>query len=233
MKYNALLQQYQRNGTDDYPGRDRLEACARQPSSASRKQVNHYKADSFFTLDPNGFLVQEADGTPPTWATGTSQTPYGIAACNYHQHGQRHTPARSIYTHPLAANPTGGMPIINPACAVVTSYMRSQPTRILDADRDASLAEQRPQELHHERRCSLHLGYDRICPTTTRTPGPERLQFAQSSWTVATLRRSARSWQPTSASSGRRLKRSALPIRSTTPAIQEPGSLDRSVRSHI
>ena len=52
-------------------------------------QVNHYKSDTFFTLDPNGFLVQEADGTPAYLGNFTSFTPYGVAGLQHRQHGQR------------------------------------------------------------------------------------------------------------------------------------------------
>ena len=41
-------------------------------------------------------------------------------------------PTASATTPILSAPQTpGGLPVINPACAVVTSYLRSQPTRIL------------------------------------------------------------------------------------------------------
>ena len=68
--------------------------------------------------------MQEADGTRVALDDYDSQTPYsGAARCN----------ANSIGATPiLSAPPTpGGLPVINAACAVVTSYMRSQPTRIL------------------------------------------------------------------------------------------------------
>jgi hypothetical protein len=35
----------------------------------------------------------------------------------------------AVYTIFSAPNTPGGLPVINPACAVVTSYLRSQPTR--------------------------------------------------------------------------------------------------------
>jgi hypothetical protein len=133
MKYNALLQQYERNGSDDFLG-----ALDWKPSQATKvsfeMQVNHYKSDTTFSLDPSGFMVQEADGTPAYLGNFTSFTPYAGAGlsgvCNTGSMGSAFTSA-SVYTILSPANKPGGMPIINPACAVVTSYSRSQPTRIL------------------------------------------------------------------------------------------------------
>jgi hypothetical protein len=131
LKYNALLQQYQRNGSDDYLG-----AIDWRPQPATKitfeMQANHYKADTSYTLDPNGFQVQEADGTPAYLGNYTSFAPYGISvsgACNTTSMGSGYT-SPTVYTILSPANKPGGMPIINPACAVVTSYLRTQPTRI-------------------------------------------------------------------------------------------------------
>ncbi len=131
LKYNALLEQYQRNGSDDYTG-----AIDWRPQSATKitfeVQANHYKSDTFYTLDPSGFMVQEADGTPAYLGNYTSFAPYGYqvsGACNTTSMGSGFTSA-SVYTLLSPANKPGGMPIINPACSVVTSYVRSQPTRI-------------------------------------------------------------------------------------------------------
>jgi hypothetical protein len=78
-------------------------------------------------------MVQEADGTPAYLGNFTSFTPYAGAGlsgvCNTTSMGSDFTSA-SVYTVLRPANKPGGMPIINPACAVVTSYSRSQPTRI-------------------------------------------------------------------------------------------------------
>jgi len=121
-KYDAILQEYQRNSTDDFTG-----AIDWKPVPGTQltfeEQIDHYKADSFFTMAPSDFIVQEADGTPVALDDYDSTTPYPGTACN----------ANSIGTTPiLSAAPTpGGLPVINAACAVVTSYLRSQPTRIL------------------------------------------------------------------------------------------------------
>ena len=121
-KYDAILEEYQRNSTDDFTG-----AIDWKPIVGTQltfeEQVDHYKADSYFTMAPGNFIAQEADGTPVALDDYDSQTPYPSSSCN----------ANSIGTTPVfsAAPTSGGRPVINPACAVVTSYLRSQPTRIL------------------------------------------------------------------------------------------------------
>jgi hypothetical protein len=121
-KYNAILEQYQRNSTDDFAGA-LLWKLVPGTQFTFEEQIDHYKADSYFTMAPGDFNVQEADGTPVALDDYDSQTPYPSSACN----------ANSIGATPiLSAPPTpGGLPVINAACAVVTSYVRSQPTRIL------------------------------------------------------------------------------------------------------
>ena len=121
-KYNALLGEYQRNSTDDFTG-----AIDWKPVQGTmltfEEEITHFKTGSYFTLDPNGFTVQEADGTPAYLGNWDSQTAYGIAGCN--------KASMINATTILYANSSGGKPIIDPACDVVTSYTRSQPTRIL------------------------------------------------------------------------------------------------------
>jgi hypothetical protein len=128
LKYNAMLQQYERNGDDNFLG-----AIDWKPSPKTKVsveiQANHYKADTFFTLDPNGFLVQEADGTPAYLGNYTSFVPYGISSCNTTSMGSAYT-SSTVYTLLSPANKPGGLPIINAACAVVTSYLRTLPIRI-------------------------------------------------------------------------------------------------------
>ena len=121
-KYDAVLQEYQRNSTDDFTG-----GIDWKPVQGTRltfeEEIDHYKADSYFTMAPGDFNVQEADGTPAALDDFDSRTPYPSSACD----------ANSIGATPiLSASPTaGGLPVINAACAVVTNYLRSQPTRIL------------------------------------------------------------------------------------------------------
>jgi hypothetical protein len=132
-KYDSLLAEYQRNSTDDFTA-----AIDWKPWQETKftyeEQVDHYKADSYFTLAPSELTVQEADGTPASlgnWdIASTPATPYPIASCNTGSMGTAYTNA-TTYTILSAPQTPGGRPIINPACDVITSYLRSQPTRIL------------------------------------------------------------------------------------------------------
>jgi hypothetical protein len=120
--FDAILQEFQRNSTDDFTG-----AVIWKPKQSTsltfEEEIDHYKADSYFTMAPGDFNVQEADGTKAALDDYDSQTPYPSSACN----------ANSVGTTPMLSAPQtpGGLPVINAACAVVTSYLRSQPTRIL------------------------------------------------------------------------------------------------------
>ena len=129
-KYSALVSEYQRNSTDDFLGAIDWKPIA-HTKVTFEEQVDHYKADSYFTLNPASLIAQEADGTPVMlgdWDAPSS--PYTSGACNTGSMGTGYTSSTSytIFTAPQTA---GGLPIINPACDVVTSYLRSQPTRIL------------------------------------------------------------------------------------------------------
>ena len=122
--YDLLLQEMQRNSTDDFFG-----AIDWKPVQGTRltfeEQIDHYKANSYFMMDPAYFSVQEADGTKAALLTNYDiLTPYsGSSACN----------ANSVGTTPVLSAPqnAGGLPVVNAACNVLTSYFRSQPTRIL------------------------------------------------------------------------------------------------------
>jgi hypothetical protein len=132
-KYDSLLAEYQRNSTDDFLG-----AIDWKPWQLTRitfeEQVDHYKADSYFTLAPSELTVQEADGTPASlgnWdIASTPATPYPIASCNTGSMGSAYTNS-TTYTILSAPQTPGGRPIINAACDVITSYLRSQPTRTI------------------------------------------------------------------------------------------------------
>lgn len=127
-KYDALLQNYQRNSTDSFLG-----AIDWKPVETTKitfeEQVVHYKADSSFSLNPNGYQAQEADGIKVYLGNWDSQTPYGIGACNLTSMPTGTT--SSNYTIFTAPQTPGGLPIISPACSAVTSYVRSLPTRVL------------------------------------------------------------------------------------------------------
>ena len=132
-KYDSLTMEVQRNSTDDFTG-----AIDWKPVQHTKltfeEQVDHYKADSYFTLNPKGFLAQEADGTPVSLGNWDSITaPYTISACNTASMGSAYSGSGSTLTYTIFSAPQtpGGLPIINPACDVITSYLRSQPTRII------------------------------------------------------------------------------------------------------
>jgi hypothetical protein len=127
-KYNAVLQEYQRNSSDD--GVIDIDWKPVQGTKFTyEEQITHYKGDSFFTLNPNALIAQEADGTKVAINDYDSLVPYGISACNTGSMGSAYTSSTSytIFTAPTG----GGLPVINPACAVVTNYLRSEPTRVL------------------------------------------------------------------------------------------------------
>jgi len=121
--YSVVLKEYQRLSTDDFFG-----GIDWKPVQGTKltfeEEVDHFKSDSFFTVNPGSLLVQEADGTKAAFlANYYSLTPYSSSSCNANSTGT--TPTLSAPQSP------GGLPIINAACAVITSYQRSQPTRII------------------------------------------------------------------------------------------------------
>ena len=131
LKYSALLAQYQRHSTDEFTAAVDWKPVQGTSVTYEQRFLN-YKENSYFTLDPNGFLVQEADGTPAylgNWDlvsngavnTATTFSPYSTAACN----------SNSIInaTTVLYPSSNGGKPIIDPACSVTTSYQRTNPYR--------------------------------------------------------------------------------------------------------
>ena len=139
-KYDQLLDMYQRNGTDDFLG-----AIDWKPWTHTKltfeEQVDHYKADSVYTLDPSDFIAQEADGTPVALGnydvvpTSTAPLPYTIAACNRRQHDDLHPAAvhhSSTYTIFLGpAHRRAVCPSSIRRATVTTSYLRTQPTRVI------------------------------------------------------------------------------------------------------
>jgi hypothetical protein len=131
IKYNALMEQYQRHSTDEY-----TMALDWKPVKGTQftyeQRFHHYKENSNIVLDPNGFQVQEADGTPAylgNWdfssngstSTTTVWAPYSTAACNSN--------SIAVSNQFLYPSSNGGKPIIDPSCAVVTGYLRTYPIR--------------------------------------------------------------------------------------------------------
>ncbi len=129
-KNDNLLDEYQRNSTDDFIGA--IDWKPWQHTKLTYEElVDHYKGDSYFTLDPKTFIAQEADGTPVSLGNWDSLgSPYPISSCNTGSMGSGYTNATN-YTIFSAPQTPGGLPVINPACDVVTSYLRSQPTRTI------------------------------------------------------------------------------------------------------
>jgi hypothetical protein len=118
---DAILQEFQRNSTDDFTG-----GFDWKPIEGTRvtfeEQIDHYKADSYFTLAPGDFIAQEADGTKVALNNYDSLTPLKDS-CDTFAQG-----ANPIFSAPQTA---GGLPVISPYCSAVTGYSRTQPTRIL------------------------------------------------------------------------------------------------------
>jgi hypothetical protein len=134
-KYDNLVDEYVRNSTDDYMGAIDWKPLAHTKITLE-EQIDHYKENSYFTLNPETFLAQEADGTPVSFGDyDATSNPYTSAACNTGSMGSAYVPAAGTtpasYTIFSAPQTPGGLPIVNPACAAITSYLRSQPTRIL------------------------------------------------------------------------------------------------------
>ncbi len=118
--YDLLLQEYQRNSTDDWTG-----SVEWKPVSRTRltyeEQVTHYKGDSYFSGAPQYFNLQEADGLRVAVLQNYDNPinkPVAIT-CN-----------TGVGPAPISpAQTPNGLPIVDPACNVITSYSRSQPTR--------------------------------------------------------------------------------------------------------
>ena len=138
----VLLQEYQRNSSDDWTA-----GVDWKPVQGTKltleEMVDHYKGDSWFTMAPNYLNVQEADGTRVSLlASYQSFMPYGYnasgnfvpyAASTVKGAGAASGVCNASIANPsqiLYANPNGGLPIVDPACNVVSSYFRSQPTRV-------------------------------------------------------------------------------------------------------
>jgi hypothetical protein len=119
--YSILLQEMQRNSTDSFTGEIDWKPVP-ETRLTFEEVVDHYKEDSYFRMDPSSFNLQEPDGTKVALLSSYFNLAPSIA-CN----------ANSVGTTPNLSAPStpGGLPIINPACAVISSYSRSAPTRIL------------------------------------------------------------------------------------------------------
>jgi hypothetical protein len=129
----VLLQEYQRNSTDDFTG-----SIDWKPVQGTKltyeEQVDHYKGDSYFTMAPRDFTVQESDGTKVALLDSyQSFLPYGYSSTTGAFAASSNCNSSSMIssTTILYANPSGALPIIDPACNVISSYVRYQPTRVI------------------------------------------------------------------------------------------------------
>jgi hypothetical protein len=119
--YNdVLLQEYQRNSTDDWTGSVEWKPVARTRLTYE-EQVTHYKGDSYFSMAPQYFNLQEANGYKVAVLQSYDNpvnSPVGIT-CN-----------AGVGPSPISpAQTPNGLPVVDPACNVIASYSRSQPTR--------------------------------------------------------------------------------------------------------
>ena len=122
-KTSMLFQEMERNSTDEFLGAVDWKPL-QQTIITLEEVVTHYKNDSYFVLNPNQYTVQEANGLPVSLGNWDSQTPYAASNCN----------ANSIATPGViltSASGTAGLPVVDPACSVISKYTRYQPTRTL------------------------------------------------------------------------------------------------------
>jgi hypothetical protein len=121
-KTQFLTEEYQRNSTDDFLG-----AVDWKPAVQTRftfeEQVTHIKENSYFILDPTSLTVQEADGTRVALGNWDQYTAYASTNCT--------TSIKTAGVVLVNASGSVGLPVVDPACDVYSSYLRSQPTRIL------------------------------------------------------------------------------------------------------
>ena len=121
-KTQFLTEEYQRNSSDEFTGAIDWKP-AQQTKFSFEEVVTHIKENSYFVLDPSTLTVQEADGTPVALGNWDQYTAYPSTDCT-----------SSIKTAGVVlVNPSGsiGLPVVDPACDVYSSYLRSQPTRLL------------------------------------------------------------------------------------------------------
>lgn len=126
----VLLEEYQRNSTDDFMG-----AVDWKPVNGTKltyeEQIDHYKGDSYFTMAPGYLNVEEPDGTKVSLLDSYQNfLPYGYNSAGTFSPGSNCNTGSMVHSSTiLYANPNGGLPIIDPACAVISSYVRYEPTR--------------------------------------------------------------------------------------------------------
>jgi len=118
----SLLQEYMRQSSDTWNGSIEWKPLP-QTHITFEEIVDHIKSDSFFSLAPSSLIVQEANGARVA-AAGDFTSEFPVISCNT---ANMQNPNTILYP----AQTSGGLPIIDPACNVASSYLRSQPTRYL------------------------------------------------------------------------------------------------------
>ncbi len=176
LKYNALMEQYLRHSTDEYTHRSTGSRCrAPRSSTSSASTTTKRTATSLWT--PTGSWCRKPTARRPTWATGmlssngsatatTLFAPYSTAACNSNSIANSNT-----FLYP---SQNGGKPIIDPSCAVVTSYQRDISDPHHHAERDPALPVDQHQEPEHERPVQLQPDDDEHAQLLRDSLGPER-----------------------------------------------------------
>ena len=146
--YNdVLLQEYQRNSTDDWTGSVEWKPVQRTRLTYE-EQITHYKGDSSFSMAPQYFNLQEANGSRVAVLQSYDNpinSPVGIT-CNAGVGPASISPART----------PNGLPIVDPACNVITSYSRSRANPRNLPDRNLPATKLQHQKRYDERQRSLH-----------------------------------------------------------------------------
>lgn len=133
-KYKELFEQFQRNGTEEYTvGVDWKPA--RETTVSIEEIMNRYKDESYWTLDPALYQAVEANGTPVYLGNIDVQAPYNISSattigtfpCATTSMGSAFA-GLANYTILSPSTTPGGLPVINPACSVVSNYQRREPS---------------------------------------------------------------------------------------------------------
>ena len=155
---------YQRNSTDDFTGAIDWKPVA-HTKITYEEQVDHYKADSYFTLAPSDFVAQEADGTPVALGnydallSSTALAPYTISACNATgsgaSMGSAYTSATDLH-HVFRPDDSGRL--AHHQSGVRCDYELHTDSADADSlsDGDPAAAEHQHQEHLDERRLPLH-----------------------------------------------------------------------------
>ncbi|MDR3765205.1 MAG: hypothetical protein P4M01_14040 [Acidobacteriota bacterium] len=119
--YAVLLQENQRNSTDDW--RASLEWKPWPQTRLSyEEQITHYKGDSYFSMAPQYLNLQEANGTRVALLQNYDNPVHSALTL---------TCGTGVGLDKIYPAVNNGLPIVDPACNVISSYTRTQPTRVL------------------------------------------------------------------------------------------------------